>query len=108
MIASLLLLLPPLATAHVWYPDGHKSPARELTTSDTDSACMGASTSFGKPKWTSNSGTDAFLSYHLHLAWASGNTQQSTGAAKFLSLLTSSAGASSTCSATTDTTDLFW
>jgi hypothetical protein len=48
----------------------------------------------------------AFESFHLHLAYAAGNTAQVAAVAAFKTALIA-AGASSTCSSTADTADLF-
>ena len=100
--AAVLLLCLASAISHIWFPEGwhHENvSARELTTSGCTS-----------PAWstTATSGTTtAFSSFHLHLAWAAGNTAQVAAVAAFKTLLISTANASASCSSLTDTSTYF-
>ena len=103
--AFLSLSRPILASSHSWFPPNYK---RTLTTSDCSGVVNGITAN--NPKWTtaySTSPVDKFLSYHLHLAWAGGNTAQSAAAATFLSLVKSTAGADASMASESDTNDLF-
>ena len=91
--ALLLLSACVPSVAHIWFPDGwvqNASSPRGLTTSDC--------TSNTSPQWTSGpSSMTTFESYHLHLAWAAGNTAQAAAVTSFKNYLISVAGASSSC-----------
>jgi len=98
MTATLLPLLFVTVQAHIWFPEGY--PKRELTTADCTTG----------PKWNtaySASPTDKYSSYHLHLAYAGGNTAQVAAAAKFKTLANTDAGMSTSCTSVSDTNDYF-
>ena len=99
-----LLALVVGAGAHVWFPPlarDNATLARELTTANCASTVL-------SPAWTTGPSTAAlFSSYHLHIAWAAGNTAQVAAVAAFKGYLTSVAGASASCSSVADTSTYF-
>jgi hypothetical protein len=95
----LSLLAPLLVSGHIWFPDDYPEN-RRLTTEDCNDD--------GEPSWTSTSSTDTnFLSFHLHIAWAAGNTAQVNAVNEFKAQLLSTGGASSSCTSIAETADYF-
>ena len=101
MRLPLLLLCASVARAHIWFPPSWNASHahRALTTSGCTSPAWSA---------TATAGTaTAFQSFHLHLAWAAGNTAQVAAVAAFKTALISTAGASATCGSLSDTSNYF-
>ena len=79
--------------------------AGEATVSDCTSSSGGTSTT--NPLWSqASTSTQTFSSFHLHVSWAAGNTEQAAAVTSFKTAIIS-AGASSSCSAVSDTSDYF-
>jgi hypothetical protein len=107
-VCALRALLPLLyftpSVAHTWFPAGWvhgNGSARGLTTSDCASTVS-------SPQWTSGPASNTtFESYHLHVAWAAGNTAQAAAVTSFKSWLISVANATASCSTLSDTATYF-
>lgn len=97
---GLFLALLAGAGAHVWFPPhalDNVTHARELTTAGCTS-----------PGWSTGPADAAtFQSYHLHIAWAAGNTAQVAAVAAFKDYLISVAGADASCGSLSDTAAYF-
>jgi hypothetical protein len=84
----------------------------ELTTVDCSYNPQWSTTATDSVATTSTTSTTAttatfFPSFHLHVAWAAGNTAQATAVANFKTAITTTGGASSSCTAKTDTSNYF-
>ena len=96
------------AVAHEWYPAGWEH-ARRNENAARGLAYANQSCELGSPAWALPASTTvaAFESFHLHLAYAAGNTAQAAAVAAFKTALIA-AGASSTCPNTlSDTSTVF-